>query len=284
MYDGNSIDDWEGGVDWTYIDPDWIEEDDGLHEYALGGARVGGVTLVGKHPGMDYVSFENSTAPPLYADLRNISDTPTLCFSTKVFRDHDRLQERLVTSFQVQYELGLLRWPKTFNSYQKTRLPVIPLAIRRARGECHRALYTLPSTYLAFTEETQSYSRSIGLGLFSRIQYKKGDVIAWFNGEIISQEEMLQKEEEGKGGYVVYICENVLLDCYEKCKDMICLASYANSSRNCWDTSTNSRAVNNASLSVDRETRTACLKATCIIPPEKEISWPYASSYYRFFN
>ena len=177
-FDGMSIYDWEGDVDWTHLNPDDNEEDDEV--YALGGARVGRVSLVGNSPGMDYVAFENSRSPPLYADLTHVSRDPPLRFSTLIPRDHDKLQEALVVSFQVQYELGLLRWPKAFTSKQKRKLSVICPALRRARGECNRALYIQPSTLKAYSDITQTYSRDIGYGLFSRIQYDVNDVIAYF--------------------------------------------------------------------------------------------------------
>ena len=60
---------------------------------------------------------------------------------------------------------------------------------------------------------------------------------------------------------------------------MICLASYANNATHCWDTILNRHAVNNTTLCVNRDGKTACLKATCVIPPEKEITSPYSRSY-----
>ena len=76
-FDGLSIHDWEGDIDWTYINPDEEEEEDD-EVYALGGARVRRVSLVGPRHDMDFVAFENSTAPPLYADLTLVSSDPPL--------------------------------------------------------------------------------------------------------------------------------------------------------------------------------------------------------------
>ena len=282
LYDGISIDDWEGNVNWTTLHPDAnvneLQQND--IEYALGGAQVGTLSLVGSHSGMDYVAFENSMSPPLYADLTNVSQQPVLKFSAKSSNDYQALRNALITSFKVQYIHGLLRWPKTFNSSKRVMYPVAPYALTRARGECHRALYVQPSTYRAKDPSTELYTVTIGDGLFSRILYKKDDIIAKFKGEVIDEAEYNRRKADGKGGYCILLSADNYLDCYENCKSKICLASFANSAYRCWNTQTNVEAVNNAYLSVCTRNNTAVLKALHTIPAFVEISWNYGPSYY----
>ena len=74
---------------------------------------------------------------------------------------------------------GLLRWPKSFGTKEQGRFPIIPAALHRARSEVDRALY----------HKESSFTRNgliLGEGLFSRILFEKGDVVATFKGEIIN--------------------------------------------------------------------------------------------------
>ena len=84
--------------------------------------------------------------------------------------------------------------------------------------------------------------------MFSRLQYTQGDVVATFKGEQITHEERLRREDVGRGGYCVYLNRDFVLDCYENNKNGTCMASVANSTRQCYDTVTRSMAVANCEL------------------------------------
>ena len=79
------------------------------------------------------VVCDGSDQCALYADLSNVQNG-RLNFHPERLEDYHRLRDLLVTSFAVQYEKGLLRWPKSFGTKEQGRFP-IPAALHRARSD-----------------------------------------------------------------------------------------------------------------------------------------------------
>ena len=69
---------------------------------------------------------------------------------------------------------------------------------------------------------------SAGKGLFTKKDIKKGEDIIEYTGEIVTWDECLKRNDEGKGGYVFYINKNYCIDAYPT-PDV--LARYANDAK-----------------------------------------------------
>lgn len=131
---------------------------------------------------------------------------------------------------------------------------------------------------------TGLFTVPLQLGLFARRLIHPRDHIATFFGEAIAPAEAARRTAAGRGGYQLRISRAIVLDCYQSSRDLRCFASFANSARGLWDTSTDLPAVNNAKLCISRDSesdigRTACLRATRNIFPNQEILFPYQSGY-----
>lgn len=136
----------------------------------------------------------------------------------------------------MQYEKGYLRWPKTFSTACRDRFPVtLPPSIRRADSEVLRALYSIPSLFKRRHDVTRLYTVDIGYGLFSRIQYAKGEKIAEFVGEMIDFPTAIQRKAAKVGQYIIHFSSTKYMDCYQNRLNNLCLASCANSALNCCD-------------------------------------------------
>ena len=217
------------------------------------------------------VVCDGSDQCALYADLSNVQNG-RLNFHPERLEDYHRLRDLLVTSFAVQYEKGLLRWPKSFGTKEQDRFPIIPAALHRARSEVDRALY----------HKESSFTRNgfiLGEGRFSRILFEKGDVVATFKGEIINYNEVKSRFAEGNGGYMIKFKEDKYLDCWTERMSGSCMASYANSALGCYDNALNRDATNNCKLVVCNRNNSAKLKATVLIRSHAEIAWPNGNSY-----
>ena len=65
----------------------------------------------------------------------------------------------------------------------------------------------------------------IGEGLFSNSDYKVGDHIADYKGELIFNLEADRRVDAGKEGYMIHVSNNTKLDCYDTCRRGECKAS-----------------------------------------------------------
>ena len=112
---------------------------------------------------------------------------------------------------------------------------------------------------------------------------KKNTKITDYTGEIISAFESDKRTAMGKGGYMIYIKEDVILDCYKNRQNGECWGSFANSSRNIIDARPDLMKQNpnkcNARIVVHPNENKAYLIATCDILPEQEILVPYGKKY-----
>ena len=114
--------------------------------------------------------------------------------------------------------MGLLQWPKNLES----KLTIT--STQRASSIIYASLYAKDSKLRTAT------GRRIGRGLFSNIKINPDTIICKFQGEIISDDEYVQRVTLGNGGYAIQLTTNKVLDCYNNCMEGLCKASYANSS------------------------------------------------------
>ena len=133
-----------------------------------------------------------------------------------------------------------------------------------------------PSTYRIAAPDG-IFSRTIGHGLFSSIPYPKNKLVAKFVGELISEEIYDQRDLSGQGGYAIQIKGGVILDCFPFLHT--CMASFANSPKNAWDTTTKRMARQNCKIKVNTTHATATLWTTRYIAPHTEMSWSYQGRY-----
>lgn len=209
-YDGRSLNEWED-VDWELLDPTVEDEDDEVLE----------ATTVDNDDNDDEAE-ENEPV----VDLVEVNPPMVIQYTLS---DYNELREALVTHFTQAFRRGMVGWPKRFQSWQKERF-IIPPAERRARLQYHACLYHKPSTLL---RNQQGRRVEIGDGLFSRLNYKKGETIIYFNGTTVSPDQYKQEKIAGRGGYAIKINEREYLNCYDQWKQNKCLASYANSPYKC---------------------------------------------------
>ena len=126
-------------------------------------------------------------------------------------------------------------------------------------------------------KETNTFTKKIGEGLFSKTLIRKNDVIATFKGTFINEDESKRRIAAGRGGYMIRFNEDLLLDCYDNCKNRKCIASFANSALHCFDYSRNEKARNRAEIRVDHNQIRNRARLICVqdIEPHLEISTPY---------
>jgi len=129
---------------------------------------------------------------------------------------------------------------------------------------------------------TGLYYLLLGDGLFSNIDYKVGDHIADYHGELIFEAEAERRTAAGKGGYMIYISIEVRMDCFSTCQSGDCKASKANSGTNALNSVTGRIAIGNATIvkstSITGTTRVR-LEASKRIPMHTEIITNYGRGF-----
>ena len=164
---------------------------------------------------------------------------------------YDTVRDALKDHFYWKYLRGEVEWPKKFLESQKDTFPLTRIAIyNRINMEHERALYIQASSLRGKDRASGSYYVLIGEGLFSNSDYKVGDHIADYKGELIFNLEADRRVDAGKGGYMIHVSNNTKLDCYDTCRRGECKASKANSSTNVFNSITGTMAINNASIVV----------------------------------
>ena len=177
-----------------------------------------------------------------------------------------------------------------FSTRQKLLLP-----LQRAADEMYRALYHQQSNLRRKNSKGQ-YTVSINEGLFSRLGYKRDEVIATFNGTIRTKDQYLAlcADEPWRKAYSIsFSTQGDVLDCYDKYIKGKCIASYANSPLGCFDLTTSKKAVDNCRLSVNLQSKTISLKCgvnelarkspkAFIITPGTELLWDYGDSFVSY--
>ena len=132
----------------------------------------------------------------------------------------------------------------------------------------HSGVHLCESMCRARDPVTGWFSVPLQLGLFASALFKKKDFIAPFRGDLISLEEAEHRTAAGQGGYQIRVSRTLVLDCFRTSRDLLCMASFANSSHNLWNLATDAKAQNNAKLFIlyeDSPPRlSVCLYAICM--------------------
>ena len=228
IYDHRDIMHWEVGVDWELLEPDEDEP-----EQVIEG---------------DYLVEEEAPEAIVHPDLPKFVVHPTAKLHLKPLEDHHKFINKLCLSFKLQYDMGLISWPRSFSSAQKRLMPCHRVAqiAARAEREIYDTLVVAPS-HLKGMDADGKYTIDIGAGLFAGVNYRPGNKIVKFkDGERISQQELSRREALGKGGYALHINMLEARDLYEV--RHMCKASMANDPSNAWNTVTNKIPKQNCEL------------------------------------
>ena len=236
---------WED-VQWENLDPDGDDEaDDETDDTATIPAVVN--------------DLEEEVVPVTERTVV-VRNQPVHEFTVKMPKQD--LKVALQTSFTVQWVKNQLFWPKRFSAPQKNLLP-----LQRAQQEMYRALYHKESNLRKRDQLTREYTERLKTtdGLFSRLQYKRDDVIVSFKGTHRTEAEYkaLCDKEPWRRAYSLLFSstgEGDVLDCFDAYQKGTCVASYANSPKGCIDIVTGKKAVPNCRLVVNHLAKTMSLK------------------------
>ena len=252
IWDGKDLDEMMDERYWENMDPDAEDVPDitshvqsSLDAKAIQKQRFQTVQLI-------LLSLETSTRA-------------TRQYDTRIMGDYSKLREDLVASFSAQYKNGLICKPTNART-RKTLHNVLS----RVEIESNFSLVVKDSTFIRTKIDGSLYD--MGLGLFAGIEYKSGNKICYFRGELVLQEVYDQRENHEYG-----VAMGVLvLDCYEHVRNGCCKASRANSPVGCFSSSDKTKRVKaNAEISINYANHSAYLKATKTIHIGEEISWEY---------
>lgn len=111
-----------------------------------------------------------------------------------------------------------------------------------------------------------------GYGLFTAIRLYKDETIAVFAGDILSDEQALERIVNGKDQYFISLLDGRIMDSMHT----ECFAKYANDAHG----TLNSPFKNNAKIGID-EDNNVCIIATCNIPTGAEIFCSYGKQYWK---
>ena len=192
------------------------------------------------------------------------------------------LKEALKKSFVIQWIKQKLQWPKNIANSQRSHMPMV-----RATIEMKRALYKAPSVHVTISK------KSINYGLFSKLGYRKDDLITEFKGKLRSIKEWNEicETQPQRRAYGIQSSEyGNILDCYDHYKDGLCIASASNSSTGLKHKITGILAQPNCRLVVPivkrGERKRFYLRAgplDCLpnffIRPNTELLWDYGDDY-----
>jgi hypothetical protein len=269
-------------ADWEHLDPNLNDDDDNLVDEAF-------INHINYSEPFDEINI-------LYDNQANVIkvDTTIIGPSYEPTRgDHYLLlKSALVEHFFRQYSIGDTYWPRRFNDRTRLNFPKAP-AINRVL-ETGRllpgisnfdncvSLYTKPSDLRAYNEDIdvtkRRYSVYIGRGLFSSLKLNKNIKLATFVGDIIDNVEWEHRRNCGNGGYGIQLNMNEILDCFQHLN--VCLASRANSAKNCYNISLQKKASYNCHIRIDRIRKTVALyTGDKIVHANVELCWNYSSSY-----
>ena len=129
------------------------------------------------------------------------------------------LCRRLITHFDVCYRLGRITWPRRMPNKTIIRIPITePIvefnAVRRALAITRDFLFVADSKLRIEDNQPGLYVKSIGKGLFTRQPIKGGETIAEYMGEWIERKDMLLRQAQGIGDYIIGLNSNLFLDCH----------------------------------------------------------------------
>jgi hypothetical protein len=114
-----------------------------------------------------------------------------------------------------------------------------------------------------------------GKGLFVSADKKKGEVIAWFKGEVLSYEEAENRALKNEDGYFINMLNGTILDSMH----VECFARYANDAHGPVKVTFKS----NTEIRLNGTVDTACLIALRDIRKGEEIFCSYGRKYWKNF-
>lgn len=275
VFDCMSIDSWED-VDWEQIDPDANDEDfDDTEADIIRDLQAKELADIDSD---DEEEMEEEEDPE--EDMYGVAaqSRPIRCYG---IADHEELQRDLVINFEVQYAKGEVFWPKRFDDRSKQRLPRKPPALQRTETEVVASLYHMTSTYRLMSNKTLLYTREIGDGLFSTMALGKNMKITQFHGELCTDVEYAARVARNEGGYGIQRKKGIVLDCRSQYLQGKCMASFANSPTNSWDTVTKKSSKANCSIRPHPHVMNVVSLWTKdkIIPAHTELSWCYSNAF-----
>ena len=174
---------------------------------------------------------------------------------------------------------------KNMSGSQRSSMP-----LERATIEMRRALYKAPSTLI-----TKS-GNSLGYGLFSKLGYRKNDLVAYFRGTqrtILEWNEMIINEPHKEAYGIISSKYGVVLDCYDHYMAGLCIAAASNSPVGCWKMGTKQSVQANCHIVVPQVGKGSRKKfylragvhepkesaTNFYIPPNVELTWDYGDIY-----
>ncbi|WP_179020384.1 SET domain-containing protein [Winogradskyella forsetii] len=117
-----------------------------------------------------------------------------------------------------------------------------------------------------------SQIKNAGKGLYSAIDIYKDEIIALFNGEIISNKEAQKRAQLNKDKYFINLLDHTILDSMHT----ECYAKYANDA----EAFTNGKFKNNAEICLDEDDN-VCIKALKNIKGGDEVFCDYGKAYWE---
>lgn len=127
-----------------------------------------------------------------------------------------------------------------------------------------------PEEDYLYTDPSQI--QGAGMGLFTAIKIFKNEIIAVFDGELISEAEQKIRIKKNENAYFVVLIKGKIMDSMHT----NCFAKYANDANG----STKSDFKNNSFISLDEKDR-PCIVATRTIKIGEEIFCSYGENYWR---
>jgi len=269
-YNGNDLADWERNINWSYLDPDFD---------TLEGNQVLGDDIALMN---DYYEEEASShryRRPLGHQQRIVTDNTesgSEFHGRNTYHYYDKRQQ-LVGHFNVMFKLGLVKWPR--RSGVATRLLMrIPKVDMRNMERTRHALYARNSDLSRAV--LPGYDPTVGEGLFSHYAYHKGDVIAQFQGVVMTRDEYdTDVMENATGGYSITLTRQRVLQSYHARFNGDCIASLANSATHCLNTSTGLPAINNCKITRNNNDVIKLICDRQYIAPHTELCWDYGGDY-----
>ena len=130
----------------------------------------------------------------------------------------------------------------------------IPKINMTDRDRTYGALYCKNSDFRWMTQRDEE-RQLIGEGLFSHLQYTRGDTIAVFKGQVMSVADYDAQcnANPHMAGYGVALNNGMRMQCYHVRFNGTCKASVANCAKECVNISTGRNAINNCRLVVNND-------------------------------
>lgn len=134
----------------------------------------------------------------------------------------------------------------------------------------------LPTTTIDAPEDDYLYADpsqilGAGLGLYTAIKIFKDEIIAVFDGELLTIQEIENRKKENRNAYFIDLVSGGVLDSM----NTECFAKYANDANG----SIKSNFKNNAFITLNEKDK-PCIVATRAIKPGEEIFCSYGENYW----